>query len=59
MTEREIEIEIEELKKRMTIIENNFAALINSLNRDKMYNKAETNSINMKISPIVSNDRTN
>lgn len=59
MTDREMEIEIEELKKRMTILENNFAALINSLNRDKMYNKAEMNSINMKINPIASNDKTN
>jgi len=59
MTEREMEIEIEELKKRVTLIENNFAALINSLNRDKMYNKAEMNSINMKISPITSNGKTN
>ena len=59
MTDREMEIEIEELKKRVTLIENNFAALINSLNRDKMYNKAEMNSINMKKSPIASNDKAN
>ena len=47
------EKEIEELKRRLTIVENNLNAFIKTYNMDKSYNKADNNGIRQSVSNIT------